>query len=279
MSSEAAASFVQKWRDARPLRDLAMRFLPSGETGLPQLAALEAELLGVLQTVDAPQVAAAKLAWWVEELAAFGTSESRHPLARALAADARAARVPAALWPQAALQALEALDAAASPDFDRHVQAAEALVAPFARIECAFVFGADAESARTSRVLALQLLGGELLRLPQRAGAGRMPLPLQSLARHGLARNTFAEAGDACREAVAEQCERLADGLREAGRMPGPLHALRAAEAVHDRRALQRAARASDPLQVLYAQRLGLSPAAAWACWRAARVAARGSTA
>jgi len=33
MSAEAAASFVQQWRAARPLRDLALRFLPADETG------------------------------------------------------------------------------------------------------------------------------------------------------------------------------------------------------------------------------------------------------
>lgn len=279
MSAEAANSFVQRWRDARPLRDLAMRFLPMDETGLPQLAALEAELLDCLYTVGAPQVAAAKLAWWAEELAAFGTSDARHPLTQALAADARSVRVPESLWPQAALQVLVALDSPSSADFEQQLHAAEALAEPFARIECAFVAGPAADSTRTRRVLALQLLGSELLHLPKRAGAGRAPLPMQALARHALARNTFAQESDARRAAVAEQCALLAAEFRQAERLPGALNMLRAAEAMHDRRALQRAARADEPVQALDAQRQGLSPVAAWACWYAARIAARSAKA
>ncbi|MBU6405357.1 MAG: phytoene synthase, partial [Proteobacteria bacterium] len=176
MSSAAAASFVQQWRATRPLRDLALRFLPADESGLPLLLALEAELLGILHANAAPQVAGAKLAWWTEELAGFGTPAARHPLSLALATDARAVRVPVTLWPQAAVSVLHALEAPASADFAAQLQAAEALAEPFARIECAFVFGVQADCARTRRVLAVQHLGGELLQTPQRAAQGRLPL-------------------------------------------------------------------------------------------------------
>ncbi len=271
MSSAAAASFVQQWRATRPLRDLALRFLPADESGLPLLLALEAELFGILHANAAPQVAGAKLAWWTEELAGFGTPAARHPLSLALAADARGARVPVTLWPQAAVSVLHALEAPASADFAAQLQAAEALAEPFARIECAFVFGVQADCARTRRVLAVQHLGSELLQTPQRAAQGRLPLPMQSLARHALARARLDQPGAARAAALAEQCAVLAAALHGAADLPGPVNGLRAAEAAHDRRALLRAARAAEPLQTLLAQRQGLTPAAVFACWRAAR--------
>ncbi|MHB1284727.1 MAG: phytoene synthase [Metallibacterium scheffleri] len=275
MSSAAAASFVQQWRVARPLRDLALRFLPADESGLPLLLALEAELLGILHANAAPQVAGAKLAWWTEELAGFGTPAARHPLSLALATDARAVRVAVTLWPQAAVSVLHALEAPASADFAAQLQAAEALAEPFARIECAFVFGVQADCARTRRVLAVQHLGSELLQTPQRAAQGRLPLPMQSLARHALARARLDQPGAARAAALAEQCAVLAAALHGAADLPGPVNGLRAAEAAHDRRALLRAARAAEPLQTLLAQRQGLTPAAAFACWRAARAQRR----
>lgn len=275
MSRAAAASFVQQWRAARPLRDLALRFLPADESGLPLLLALEAELFGILHANAAPQVAGAKLAWWTEELAGFGTPAARHPLSLALATDARAVRVPVTLWPQAAVSVLHALEAPASADFAAQLQAAEALAEPFARIECAFVFGVQADCARTRRVLAVQHLGSELLQTPQRAAQGRLPLPMQSLARHALARARLDQAGAARAAALAEQCAVLAAALHGAADLPGPVNGLRAAEAAHDRRALLRAARAAEPLQTLLAQRQGLTPAAAFACWRAARAQRR----
>ena len=275
MSAEAAASFVQQWRAARPLRDLALRFLPADETGVPLLLALEFELFGILHLSAAPQVAGAKLAWWAEELAGFGTPAARHPLSLALAADARAARVPVALWPQAAVSLLRALEAPASADFAAQLQAAEVMAEPFARIECAFVFGAQADCARTRRVLAVQHLGSELLQAPQRTAQGRMPLSMQSLARHALARAQLDQPGTARAAALAEQCAALAAALHGADDLPGPVNGLRAAEAAHDRRALSRAARAAEPLQTLLAQRQGLTLTAAFASWRAARSAAR----
>ncbi|MHB8308815.1 MAG: phytoene synthase [Metallibacterium sp.] len=275
MSAEVAASFVQQWRAARPLRDLALRFLPADETGVPLLLALESELFGILHAIAAAQVAGAKLAWWAEELAGFGTPAARHPLSLALAADARAARVPVALWPQAAVSLLHALEAPASADFAAQLQVAEAMAEPFARIECAFVFGVQADCARTRRVLAVQHLGSELLQTPQRATQGRAPLPMQSLARHALARAQLDQPGAVRTAALAEQCAALAAALRAATSLPGPINGLRAAEAAHDRRALQRAARAIEPLDTLLAQRQGLTPAAAFVSWRAARAQRR----
>ena len=270
--STAAESFVQEWRAARPLRDLLLRFVPADERGLPLLLALQAELLGALHAGDVLP-AAAKLDWWIDELARFASPQARHPLTMALATDARAARVPASCWPQAAADLRAALDAPASADFDAQLRAAEALYAGLARIECAFAFGPDADCARTRRVLALQQLGLALLQTPRRAQGGPLPLPLAALARHQLTRVALAEAGPLRRAALAEQCTTLAAAFEPAMRLPGPLLGLRAAEAVHDRRALRRAARAREPLSELHARRVGLVPLDAWRSWRALRAA------
>ncbi len=272
---ETAGSFVQAWRQARPLRGLALRFLPAHELAVPCWLALQDQLLQSLYGIGAPQVALAKLAWWAEELARLAGGGARHPLAIALSADARIARVPAALWPQAGTALLAAAEAPASRDFTAQCEEAESVFAALAGIECALVFGARADATRTRAVLARQALLCALLQTPQRGAGGPLPLPLGALARHALSRERLADAGAGARVALAEHGGLLAQSLRQSLRQPGPLLALRAAEAAHDIRALRRAARAERPLAVLYARRQALGPVDAWRCWRLQRAVSR----
>ena len=270
--SDAADSYVQDWRAARPLRDLALRFVPADAAGLCSLLALQEQLFAA--RLGSPEPGALKLAWWAEELAGFGRVAPRHPLTQALQADARSARVPTAAWAEAASALHAALQAPASASAAAQRAAAGAAVEPWARVECAFFAGPQADATRTQQVLALQLLLADLLRLPARAGGGPLPLPLDALARHGLDRAALAADGTARRAALTEQCRWLQAELAQALHRPEPLLPLRALEAAHDHRALRRAARAREPLAALQIARAALTPADAWRCWRQLRRAA-----
>ena len=268
--TEAADSYLDEWRAARPLRDLLIRFMPVGERGLPLLLCLQSELLGTIYAVD-PVPAAARLDWWARELARFGSPGAEHPLSRALAADARAARVPASWWPKTAEDVRAALEAPASARFADQLAAAEAGSETLARIESTFLYGPGADFARTRRLQAVQQLIIALLHAPRRAGGGALPLPLAALARHALDRAALAQPGPARRAAFAEQCVLLAEALDAKPLPQGPVAGFRLAEAVHDARALRRAAGAEEPLSELQFRRRGLTPGDAWRSWKAMR--------
>ena len=267
---DTADNYIDEWRAARPLRDLLLRFMPVGERGLPLLLCLQSELLGSIYAVD-PVPAAARLDWWAQELAGFGSPGAEHPLSRALAADARAARVPGSWWPKVAEDARVALVAPAYASFADQLAAAEAGSETLARIESTFLYGPGADPARTRRLQAVQQLMMALLHAPRREGSGALPLPLSALARHALDRTALAQPSPARRAAIAEQCVLLADALDGKPTPPGPVAGFRLAEAVHDARALRRAAGASEPLLELQSRRRGLTPGDAWRSWKSMR--------
>lgn len=113
--SSEAQSFIDAWQAAWPEWRVARVFVPEQQRALAEhwfalLAALT-EIAGL-----EPVPAAAKLAWWQEELHAWGKGARRHPLGqglvrRALPWDALADALPALLNPadEAALQRLAAV--------------------------------------------------------------------------------------------------------------------------------------------------------------------------
>src|SRR5581483_11798928 len=105
----AFASFVQKWLAANPEQVAVGVFLaPEARLRASGFGALVHELAETAFATREPQVAAAKLAWWRQDLAA---DEPRHPIAKTLMADAQAAAIDPALWSALVDGALAELDA------------------------------------------------------------------------------------------------------------------------------------------------------------------------
>jgi phytoene synthase len=99
---------------------------------------------------------------------------------------------------------------------------------------------------------------------------GKLPLPLDLLARHRLARGDLAGASaareSALREWLAAVAARLSSATRER-----PIGAFRAAMAGANASRAARAARSATPLDALRGASTRLSLATTWAAWRAAR--------
>lgn len=175
----ALADFVAKWRARWPEWTFAEVFLAASQRETAAAwAALQQELADAAWGGSDPTPGEAKLAWWQEELAAWGDGARRHPLGIVL-------RPQPAPW-KALASALPALAASRA----RPADAAEALesVMPFAgavaRVDAALstdaseVEGAGAEG-RDSRIAALTLLQWRF------SQPGDDHVPLQSLLADG----------------------------------------------------------------------------------------------
>lgn len=278
MSDAAVQSYIDHWIGERPARLACLPFLAPHDADAGRvLAALEHEVLGVLASVREPQVAQAKLSWWADEMAAVAAGRTRHPLTQALASHAAVGRVDAALWGRPAAAAQTAVTAATPVDDAAQWALALAVCAPWAALEAAWWLGPDADSGVAARAAALAWLVDDLLRLPDLGERSRLPLPMQRLARHGLARDDLAADTPAQRAAVSEQCAVLAARAAAIRHEGATLPLLRGFDLCLDARALRQAARGADPLRALARRRGRPGPAALLAAWRAARASHAGA--
>ncbi|OHC37185.1 MAG: phytoene synthase, partial [Rhodanobacter sp. RIFOXYA1_FULL_67_6] len=217
------------------------------------------------------QVATAKLNWWAEELAGAPASGGRHPLTQVLFDDERAHAMASNLWLSPVLAAMAQLEQGTAADFAAQIEAAMPLHGALAALETAWWYGADASSARASRVAVLNHLLYALLRMQQDADRDRLPLPMTRLARHGLSRAQLRSHGVARQQAIKAQLDDLLANWTESATLAGPLSVFRALESRHASKLAQRAARAGDSLAVLQAGQSRTGLATSLQAWQAAR--------
>jgi phytoene synthase len=265
-------SFIDKWLAVQPQQRVALIFVDGRRhPGHVALAALEQELLGAAYGIQQPQVAAAKLNWWAEELNGAATSGGRHPLTQVLFDDERAHAIATDRWLAPVLAAMAQLERGTEADFATQFDAALPLHGALASLETAWWYGSDTSPARAARVAVLNHLLYALLRLEQDVDRDRLPLPMARLARHGLSRVSLRAASDARQQAIRAQLQDLQSSWHTASTVDGPLSVFRALESRHGRALVQKALHAPDALSALQAAhpRTGLSSAVH--AWRAAR--------
>ena len=115
----------------------------------------------------------------------------------------------------------------------------------------------------------------ETAALPIALRDGKLPLPLDRLARHRLSRgdlsNASPERGEALREQLRDLAERLRGLLVRDALAAHPLGVVRATMAAADAVRAGAASKAAEPLAAL-GEALGrLSISTVWSAWRAAR--------
>jgi phytoene synthase len=270
VSDSALDSYVSSWRDADPQRAVAWLFLrPAERIRYGACAALLQEWRKTLREVSEPQVAAAKLGWWREELQRAAEGEARHPLAQALFADPRVREVPLPCWTAVLDAAFGQVSAPPPSDFPAQQQAAEPWSIAVAALESRLWFGPWADTARAAAVTRVTELVADLRAMGSAAANGRSPLPMNLLARHGITIEGLTGDSPSRRAALRDYSNLLREALTEAAGMPGPLTLFRAACMQRDLPALERASRAEDPLAAVCAQRAGLGQLLK--TWRAAR--------
>lgn len=263
--------YVDKWLVAQPAQRLALAFVdPARHPGHIALAALEQEWIAAAYGLREPQVAAAKLGWWGEEIANAPTTGGQHPLTQVLFDDERAHTLPVAQWLAPVEAALAQLEQGTAADFAAQLAAAEPLHGALARLETAWWFGAQADATRAARLATLDHALHALRRLEDDLERDRLPLPMSRLARHGLVRSQLDQRSAARDEAIRAQLMDLQTAWRAAQRLPGPLSVFRALAAHEGERLLRRACSGADPLAELQRDhRSGFG--ATFAAWRAAR--------
>ena len=252
---DAVAHYLAKWRSREPEMVQAEVFCPPPQRERLRLfGSLLSEWEDALLTPSDATVATGKLLWWAEELAAGG---QRHPLARALAAqavDVSALRTA----PQAAARLVHA-------DTAGDLQAAMARCRDFgaaAAAANASVFG-HADTEDHGEDLAMGLLRRAAINAAAGHPLARERLPLNLLARHA------GDDGDAAR-APAFHRDFAGELLRVPERRRLPL--FRALRRAFDRHRLRCLARGkAEP------HRESLIPPmrALWLAWNAARRAQR----
>jgi phytoene synthase len=271
------ASFEAKWAAAHPEFGLALKFVPEHERRAQSaFACLVYELEHAAFGIREAQPAAIKLQWWGEEFARAAKHKARHPLTQVLSDHPGFATVPLVQWYAVIGGAVAQRDpepAAEGPDLlDQYAQ----LYAPLGAID-AQLFGGDART--TAGALSLARALRETAALSDTLRDGKLPLPLDLLARHRLARGDLAETSSARSEALSEWLRRLASEMVALLKLWTVVPELGAARlgilrsamiAADSARALQ-AAQAGNPLAAINAALPRLSISVVWAAWRAAR--------
>ena len=272
VSDHGANHYIDKWLAAQPQQRVALVFVPPARyPGHVALAALEHEWLAAAYGIREPQVAAVKLNWWLEEMAAAPASGGQHPLTQGLFDDPRAAAISPAQWVAPLRAAIAQLDDGTAADFPAQLAAAAPLHGALATLETAWWFGSDASPVRAAAVATANQLLHALRRLESDIERDRLPLPMARLARHGLARNQLREASDARAQAVRAQLIDLQTTWRDATSLAGPLSVFRAVESRQGDRLLRRALGAAEPLATLQAGPPDRGAALTFTAWQAAR--------
>ncbi len=270
--SAVLQGFIDKWLAVQPQQRIALAFVDGQRyPGHVALAAFEQELLGAAYGIREPQVAAAKLGWWAEELAGAATSGGRHPLTQVLFDDERAHAIASELWLAPVLAAMAQLEQGTAADYPGQIQAAMPLHGALAVLETAWWYGAEASPGRASQVAVLNHLLYALLRLDTDAERDRLPLPMARLARHGLDRTQLRMASVQRQQAMQAQLEDLLGSWKVSTALPGPLSVFRALESRHACRLARRAMRSADALAALQAGQSRTHLSTALQAWQAAR--------
>lgn len=271
MGDDALETYLAPWRKAEPACAVASLFLrPDERVRFGAFAALQREWLKTAREVGEPQVAAAKLGWWREEVERALQGQSRHPLAQSLFADPRIRAVPAANWTAAIDAASIAIVAPTPADFTAQRDAVRPLAEALAALEARVWFGDVANGCNAGEAVLCSLLVDDLRAVGVMAGNGHSPLPMSLLARHGLTIDGLARDNPARRAAVRNQVGQIARALSVAATMQARSALFRAVRVQHDLDALRRAESAEKPLEALTSAAPGFRNLLK--TWRAARI-------
>jgi phytoene synthase len=262
----AFASFERKWLEANPEQATVAVFLASGERRRASaFGSLVHELEQTTFGVREPQVAAVKLNWWRQELIGAAAGASRHPIARELFDDERTRSIGAARWSNLIDGALAQLESAAASDLRDSISTLAAFYRPVASLEATL---AAQEASRTEADARLWI-SAHLLHSVVQPGQDRA-IPLDLLARHGLARSSLAEPSPARTALLRDYLALVRDEI-DAALTQAPQASLgRRVRARLDRELAARAREAADPWALL-ARRPASRWRSLWLSWREAR--------
>jgi phytoene synthase len=267
-SGAPLASFEAKWTAFAPEFGLALKFVSQRErVARSAFACLVFELEHAAYATRDAEPAAIKLQWWAEELTRAREGAARHPLTQVLAAHPAFTALAPTRWYAVIRGALAQRDPEPAADSAALLETYAALYRPLAAIETELFPGIEAQTL--TRVLTLSRALRETASLAESLHAGRLPLPLDTLARHRLARGDLMSTSAPQVALLHEWLAWLAAEFRSVRTAQAGV--LGAAAAVANRVRARAGSRAADPLAELNAAYTRVPFAAVWAAWRAGR--------
>jgi phytoene synthase len=265
------ASFEQEWLDAHPEYAIASIFLPPDQRRRANAFASLTHELGGAARLREPQVAAAKLSWWRDELASAAAGRGNHPIAKALFADEVARAVDAALWPALADAALKQLGMPEASTLPELLDQRAAFHTALARIDDAMSGGSAAGIAANATLRSVAELLREAAQIGHRDDS--LPLPLDLLARHGLTRSSLSAPTPQRAALLRDHLDALADVVARNVTVPSRRGLYQRVRIRLDRSLMLAARNAADPLAFLDTYRAGRWNSL-WVAWREARAQA-----
>lgn len=267
----AFASFERKWLDAQPEQALVAVFLrPADRERARAFGSLIHELEQTAFGVREPQVAAAKLAWWQQELVAASKGTARHPITRKIFLDARARTLDAGRWAALVDGALARIETSAASTFNELFTTFATFYGPVAQVESALLCGASVSDEANARLWTISHLLGSIVSLEHEQDCPPF-IPMALLARHGLSRADLSHASPARTALLGDYLDVLIGEIIAASGVAGAGSLGRRVRIRLDLELALKARRSADPLKYLtnnpYASRWrGL-----WVAWREAR--------
>jgi phytoene synthase len=267
---EAFADFEQKWLNASPESRIVATFLaPAQRQRAHAFGSLVHELTLAAFHISESQVAAAKLAWWRQELDDAALGRPHHPITQALFADEVARETDPYLWPALAEGAREQLDQPSAGTLAALIEQFDPFYSAVARAEAELLCGGAGSMEANA---ALWTFSHLLRDLPQLAQVeGRLPLPLGLLARHELVRAQLTAASAQRNRLVKDFLDELVLEINGAlGVASARSLGLRVRTRL-DRRRIAVALRVADPLDYLRRHPHAGRWTTLWTTWREAR--------
>ncbi len=272
MSDEqsAFASFERKWIDANPEQAAVLVFLPPTQrASASAFGTLIHELTQTAFGVREPQVAAAKLGWWQQELIGAAAGNPRHPISRELFRKRRAATIDHGLWRALIDGAIAQLDASSPASFVDLLESLSDFFQPVALIETRLVENGASQSDASARLWACSHLMRSVEDLSQ--SSDRVALPLDLLARHGVSRAEMLEPCAKRSAALNDFIAAIRDTIATNQRLATQASLGTRVRARIDSWLADGAMRADDPAQYLSRHSRNMRWRSLWWAWREAR--------
>lgn len=211
MNRDDSAHFVAKWLDAEPWHRLLLVFEPPERRRSRRLIeSLAFELRSTALDSSDARVTMAKLGWWAEEWLLLIAGAPRHPVTQALASlmsqtiDAQAGSV----WIAAAAGLADDISDA---DTDTRIERWQRYTQAQSEASIPWLPAAQGDA----RVHAASLLMERIAHARSDVQRGRLPVPLDAMARHALTRAQLAAGDRATFPARAAYAGELAQALRQ----------------------------------------------------------------
>jgi phytoene synthase len=265
VADDAFASFERKWLDANPEQAAVLVFLsPDERPRASAFGTLIHELAQSAFVIREPQVAAAKLSWWEQELSSAAAGNPRHPISNALFADSRTRAIDPALWRALIDGAIAQLDASFPADFGELRASLAPFYLPVAAIETRLggVEGSSADAIATLWICS------HLLTAAQQTST---LLPLDLLARHGASREEIGTPGAKRSAVLKDLIGTIGETLETHRRIATQATLGRRVRSRVDAWLADRAVYADDPARYLSRHARSLRWRSVWWAWREAR--------